>query len=379
MALQVRRGTNAERLQITPAEGELIYTVDTKQLYVGDGTTAGGNASIAGTIDSLLADSSPQLGGTLDLNNNDITGTGNINITGTIQASGNINLGDGVGSDILVIGGAIQGHLVPDVDATHHLGSPSKYWNNAWLNQLTVDSQITAERIQADLIADDSTVVFNAATGQIAAAQLVGTFTGNVVGDTQGNHVGTVDGDLSGSVFADDSTLIIDAQNRRFTGTINGTTRMNTSDETEVQLTIESLENTSKINLRRQSASSLAGNTSLQYGTISFGREDTSGVLTTAIMFARENEFRIGQSSTGAFGTESVYITWKDNKLGLGKTNPAEQLDMTGNAIIDGFVQFGSLTTVERDALTAANGMVIYNSTDNKFQGYENGSWVNLI
>jgi hypothetical protein len=379
MALQVRRGTNAERLQITPAEGELIYTVDTKQLYVGDGTTAGGNASIAGTIDSLLADSSPQLGGTLDLNNNDITGTGNINITGTIQASGNINLGDGVGSDILVIGGSIQGHLVPDVDATHHLGSPSKYWNNAWLNQLTVDSQITAERIQADLIADDSTVVFNAATGQIAAAQLVGTFTGNVVGDTQGHHVGTVDGDLSGSVFADDSTLIIDAQNRRFTGTINGTTRMNSSDETEVQLTLESLENTSKINLRRESATSLAGNTSLQYGTISFGREDTSGVLTTAIMFARENEFRIGQSSTGAFGVESVYITWKDNKLGLGKTNPAEQLDMSGNAIIDGFVQFGSLTTVERDALTAANGMVIYNSTDNKFQGYENGSWVNLI
>ena len=186
---------------------------------------------------------------------------------------------------------------------------------HAWINQLTVDSQITAERIQADLIADDSTVVFNAATGQIAAAQLVGTFTGNVVGDTQGHHVGTVDGDLSGSVFADDSTLIIDAQNRRFTGTINGTTRMNSSDETEVQLTLESLENTSKINLRRQSATSLAGNTSLQYGTISFGREDTSGVLTTAIMFARENEFRIGQSSTGAFGVESVYITWKRQQI----------------------------------------------------------------
>jgi hypothetical protein len=23
--------------------------------------------------------------------------------------------------------------------------------------------------------------------------------------------------------------------------------------------------------------------------------------------------------------------------------------------------------------------MVIYNSTDNKFQGYENGAWVNLV
>ena len=88
MALQVRRGTNAERLGITPLAGELVYTTDTKQLYVGDGATAGGITSIAGTIDSLLADTTPQLGGTLDLNGNDITGAGNININGTITATG---------------------------------------------------------------------------------------------------------------------------------------------------------------------------------------------------------------------------------------------------------------------------------------------------
>ena len=37
-----------------------------------------------------------------------------------------------------------------------------------------------------------------------------------------------------------------------------------------------------------------------------------------------------------------------------------------------------NLTTVERDALTAENGMIIYNTTTNKFQGYENGSWAEL-
>ena len=37
------------------------------------------------------------------------------------------------------------------------------------------------------------------------------------------------------------------------------------------------------------------------------------------------------------------------------------------------------LTTTERAALTAVNGMIIYNSSTNKFQGYENGSWSNLI
>ena len=44
MAFKIRRGTNAERLTIIPAQGELIYTTDTKKLYVGDGTTTGGNA-----------------------------------------------------------------------------------------------------------------------------------------------------------------------------------------------------------------------------------------------------------------------------------------------------------------------------------------------
>ena len=43
------------------------------------------------------------------------------------------------------------------------------------------------------------------------------------------------------------------------------------------------------------------------------------------------------------------------------------------------WVQLKGSTTTQRNALTAANGMVVYNSTDNKFQGYENGSWANLI
>ena len=44
MALQLRRGTNANRLTITPAQGEPVYNTDTKTLYIGDGITAGGNA-----------------------------------------------------------------------------------------------------------------------------------------------------------------------------------------------------------------------------------------------------------------------------------------------------------------------------------------------
>jgi hypothetical protein len=179
MALQIRRGTNAERLTITPLQGELLFTTDTKNLYVGDGTTQGGvviegggssasnafssiavagqstvgadssedtltliagsnvtittnatNDSITiastagatnldaltdviisspnvdqvlkyngtswvngavssggGGIAELVEDISPQLGGNLDLNNNDITGAGDVNIGGNVIAT----------------------------------------------------------------------------------------------------------------------------------------------------------------------------------------------------------------------------------------------------------------------------------------------------
>lgn len=49
MPLRIRRGTNADRTTITPVQGEPIYTTDTKKLYVGDGTTAGG-VVIGGTL-----------------------------------------------------------------------------------------------------------------------------------------------------------------------------------------------------------------------------------------------------------------------------------------------------------------------------------------
>ena len=52
---------------------------------------------------------------------------------------------------------------------------------------------------------------------------------------------------------------------------------------------------------------------------------------------------------------------------------------MYGNAQVTQELLLGNMTTTERDALTAANGMIIYNTTLNKFQGYENGAWANLI
>lgn len=59
MPLQFRRGTDSDRLTITPVVGEPVFTTDTKKIFVGDGSTVGGievtgtdSAAVTGLIDS---------------------------------------------------------------------------------------------------------------------------------------------------------------------------------------------------------------------------------------------------------------------------------------------------------------------------------------
>ncbi len=101
MALQIRRGTAAQRTSVTPAEGELLYTTDTKLVYVGDGSTAGGNIiSGGGGISDIVNDTSPQLGGALDTNGYAIVSANNADIdinpngTGDVVLHGNLRINE---------------------------------------------------------------------------------------------------------------------------------------------------------------------------------------------------------------------------------------------------------------------------------------------
>jgi len=64
--------------------------------------------------------------------------------------------------------------------------------------------------------------------------------------------------------------------------------------------------------------------------------------------------------------------------LGLGTGTIASSalldLDSTTKTLL-----IARMTTTQKNALIAVNGMLVYDSTLNKFQGYENGAWTNLI
>ena len=86
MALQIRRGTDASRQTVTPAEGELVYSTDTKRVYVGDGVTAGGVAVGSGGSGS---------GATYGISAETVTGGANLRLTGSDASTDDVKLAAG--------------------------------------------------------------------------------------------------------------------------------------------------------------------------------------------------------------------------------------------------------------------------------------------
>jgi len=226
MSLKLRRGTNAERLTITPELGELIYTTDSKQLYAGDGTTVGGTlVSYAGSVGGAM-------GSNLVLSGFAITGAGNINIEGTITstgnivsngnitaagdiiANGNIVLGNS-NTDNVTIGADVNSNIIPNVTDTFDLGSTAQRWNTLHVNNVFGD-------LEGNVRADDSSILVDARTGVLRGVH-IGSLQGNVAGNVAGNVTGDVTGAVraaGGQIIADNGTDGTDAQ---FYGTFNGT------------------------------------------------------------------------------------------------------------------------------------------------------------
>jgi hypothetical protein len=69
----------------------------------------------------------------------------------------------------------------------------------------------------------------------------------------------------------------------------------------------------------------------------------------------------------------SEWMRLVNGKVGIGTTSPQGALDVSSTT---GAFIVPRMTTAQRDALTAVNGMIIYNTSTNQFNFYENGAWV---
>jgi len=221
MALKIRRGTDAERTAgggVVFAPGELVYVTDTNALYIGDGVTPGGILLAdenSGTLSGFISadNNEVKLEKDLNLNGKNLIGTGDINIDGTITATGNINIGDNTTEDTVTITAKVDSDIVPTQDSAYNLGKSDKRWQNVYTTGLNVDGQIDAVSINANTVADNSAVMVNVSTNTFTGnvtGDVTGNLNGNVTGDVTGNLNGNVTGDVTGSVFADNSSILVD-------------------------------------------------------------------------------------------------------------------------------------------------------------------------
>lgn len=381
MALRLRRGTSAERQLITPLQGELIYATDTKKIYVGDGATVGGVLVGPVSVD-LVDDITPQLGGDLDLNGNNITGTGNISIDGTITATGNIGLGDDA-NDEITVGGVINSSLRPALTETYTLGTENRKWQHVYTSGATIDQELTVEAIALKgsiTNGVDSTTIYDAVSDTLTASN--------------------IQGDITGSVLSDDSsTIFVDADQFKLS---NGTLTLDSSviDSTTSSVTLgatlldEVVINANTLAVTKSGISNSLDD--MPFSSIQVSRDGNTDVQVGDLMGA----FAISGQDSGGF-TPKVIITGTVDTVTGSNTLPGKILlgvqDYDGGftaevsvnsrhhleAPVVKYTPFADVAA--RDARLPAGiveaGMVIYLQSTNKLQINNDGTitgWVDL-
>lgn len=493
MSLQIRRGPSVDRLTITPAEGELIYDLNEKSLYVGDGSTVGGIATtptsvanIETTVAALFTtgvhtninyqyDSlNSRINTSVDLTdyNNVITANG---FKGSVFAYDDTLLVDGVLKGFQ-LDGTVRSSIVPAADDAYDLGSNSTRFRDLYLsgntlylgaavinavgpavnlpagstvNGIPISSGsgiVEGQAYKISIIGDDSSIIVDSFNNKVnASGGIIGTLTGDVVG---------------GSVFGQDSSLLVDAINGQIVGDINA--RLGGDLDTSGF----SIVNDSNLIIVTNGVTQFGSILSDINGNVVIRRNSYSGDISTGlngfllqqhhdneksdrVIFGRsrgsssfpqplvQNDWLgeltwIGWPAAGGAYTvgASIRVIVDEAPVGVGMptTMIFRTCDNTGvsrgvvkidsqgrlmassivpyedslqifgdvvgslfsddsTRIIDGttgsitagsFVQFASLTSAQRDSLSAVNGMVIYNTSNNKFEGRQNGVWINL-
>ena len=185
------------------AVGEMAVNTADQKIYVRDSAdnivVVADSAAAGAGISDVVEDTTPQLGGDLDLNSSDITGTGNLNFTGSITLSGTVD-----GRDVATDGTKLDG-IEASADVTDT--------TNVTAAGALMDSEVTnLAQVKAFSSADYATAA-QGTTADSALQDVVDDTTPQLGGDLdgQGNNIYTLQGNI-GSDAGDYLTFTTDTR-----------------------------------------------------------------------------------------------------------------------------------------------------------------------
>jgi hypothetical protein len=165
-------------------------------------SSTAGVVTVTAASAEVINDTTPQLGGNLDLNSRTINGTGNINITGSSRFNGPATCT----SDLDVDGEIKAGTgCVPDTDLGAYLGSSTERWTAAWIDNIGIGTGAGA------LIAShvgDLSISCNESTGIVSVStdiNVSGVVTATAFYGDGSNLTGIVAGGGSGTGYFDNN------------------------------------------------------------------------------------------------------------------------------------------------------------------------------
>jgi hypothetical protein len=350
MSLRIRRGLNSQRSSVVLDTGEIAWATDTKKLYVGDGSTSGGVHVLATSVDetsglawdnttqkikytgalgsalsNVVEDTSPELGGDLNLNNRTINGTGNINFTGGVAAS-TLSLSTGLSANLPLNNRDITGTGNINVTGT-----------------VTSSGTLTAGNISTA-----GTLTVNTGLG---ANLLLNTYNINGIGNIN----------ITGSVTSTSVTTAGLTVNSTSTIPVKISAITNGISSGSPYLTINA------------SRGTISSPTTIQAGDILGGIRITGYINSTRDATAG---FLVAQVEAGAVLTDPVPKSSVAILAGAGSGVVQASLSSNG-AWSAPIIKVGSYAAISYPAAPSA-GMIIFDSTANKFVGYNGTIWVDL-
>jgi len=253
MPLQLRRGTEEVRIAelvskgIALAPGEPLFVTDDQRLYIGDGQTPGGvlvtgfnsedavdavgAALVAGNainpnvkfIYGLTQDSNNRIEAVLDLENynGEIGASG---FRGSILATDSSTIIDSVTASVN-LDGTIKGNLIPFTDSLHDIGSSFNKFRKLHLSDEGISigmANIIGKGLTIDIPYGSTLsglpIAVEPGPGTNYFVNIVGEDSSVIVDAENAIFNGTLVGDVQGSVFGDDSTIMVDAVDRKIFG-----------------------------------------------------------------------------------------------------------------------------------------------------------------